>query len=315
MSRLYHNSLFAMNTRCYILLPDMSDSEADRLFQTIRSEILRIENKISRFLPTSDLSSINKKAARQPVPVDEEMFSILKTCIYYYKKTKGRFDITLRPLMRYWQNGASNSKFRLKELRDSLGTDGIQLDKDQRTVKFKNPELEIDLGGFGKGYALEQVDNILAKHQVSNIFISFGESSILTKGHHPAGSYWKIGLKDYRDPNRTIYDFSVNDASISTSSNFFVNDNGKLVNHRHIIHPFTGMPIEACLTSSVCSKSAIEAEVLSTAYLVDAAAEKPPPPPSDSEITIVSVNYDTESVEMEAHSFNTSANELKEPEL
>lgn len=314
MGRLYHNSLFAMNTRCYILLPGMSDSEADRLFQIIRAEILRIENKISRFLPTSDLSSINKKAALQPVYLDEEMFSILKICIHYFEQTEGRFDITLRPLMKYWQNGTADSNYSLKELRKSVGADGIQLDEADQTVSFNNPEIEIDLGGFGKGYALEQVDNILAKHNVGNVFISFGESSILTKGHHPAGSHWKIGLKDYRDPNRTIYDFSVKDASISTSSNFFVDDSGKLINHHHIIHPFTGFPIEACLTSSVCSESAIEAEVLSTAYLVDAAAGKPPPP-SDSNITLVSVNYDMEPVEPEVTLHKTPANELKEPEL
>ena len=301
MGRSYHNSFFAMNTRCFVLLPGMGDSEADRLFQSIKTEVLRIENKISRFLPTSDLSFINKKAAEHPVYLDDEMFDIIKTCIQYFKQTDGRFDVTLRPLMNYWShdNSPNPNLNKLEELRSSLGTDAIHIDDADRTVSFEHPEVEIDLGGFGKGYALTRVDDILTHHEVEHLFLSFGESSILTRGSHPAGPHWKIGLKDYRDSSRTMYNFSVNHASISTSSNFYVNDNGRLINHRHVIHPFTAYPIEACLTASVCSASAIEAEVLSTAYLIDAADDNHIKPPPRSDITIVTINYDSNSVEPE----------------
>lgn len=143
----------------------------------------------------------------------------------------------------------------------------IQFDDERKTVRFDNDFIEIDLGGFGKGYALEKVKDILEKSPARSAFISFGESSIYAHGNHPAGDAWKIGINDYFTPGKSIHEFRVSNGSVSTSSNFYVDDAGSLRKHGHIINPFTGIVDEGMITVSVSAASPVLAEMLSTAFL------------------------------------------------
>ena len=83
MIKTYHNSFFAMNTRCHVVFPNLDRNYADQVFHAIKMEINRIKQKISRFIPESDLSIINKTASNHPVKMDEELFEILSTCKEY----------------------------------------------------------------------------------------------------------------------------------------------------------------------------------------------------------------------------------------
>lgn len=270
MSPLYHNSFYAMGTRCHFVLPGTPKSRADRVFHVVKQEINRIETYLSRFIPFSEITVINKEASKEPVRVSKETFEVLKNCLEFYRHTKGAFDITLRPLMDYWKNRESNdeSDMQLYELMDLLGSDKIVLEEAEQTVFLENEHVEIDLGGFGKGYALMRARKLFRDFSIKDAFLSFGESSILTLGSHPAGDHWEIGLKNYTDPGRSIHSFSLNEGSVSTSSNFYVDDDGKLHNHRHVINPYTGYPVEDIVTVSVKADSPVTAEILSTAFLV-----------------------------------------------
>lgn len=270
MNKLYHNSFYAMGTRCHIVLPGAEEDLCEHLFAVIKDEVHRVESSLSRFLSHSEISVINKKAAKEPVAVSEEIYGILETCREYFELTHGSFDVSLRPLLQYWKDKKDNSTsdLRLYEIMDAIGMKHIELGNDDRSVCFANDRVEIDLGGFGKGYALEHIQKKLKDFSVRDAFISFGESSILTMGSHPAGDHWKVGLNDYSKPGRALHTFAINDGAVSTSSNFFVDDSGKLCNHRHVINPFTGYPVEECMTVSVRSDSSVAAEVLSTAFLV-----------------------------------------------
>lgn len=268
MTQVQHSSFFTMGTRCNIVLPGMDADASEVISRHIRTEILRIEGLLSRFLPGSEVSKVNANASQQPVAVKDELFQVLKSCRHYYELTSGYFDITLRAVMEYWQNKPSGDTDTVGKLLTGLGTDKISLHDDGGYVSFQNESLGIDLGGFGKGYALDQVNRRLLRYGVENAFISMGESSILTLGNHPAGDCWKIGIKDYKAPDHSLHTFHVRYGSVSTSSNFFVNDNGDLVNNRHVIDPQTGIPVDDMVTVSVCAESAEIAEVMSTALLV-----------------------------------------------
>jgi len=270
MSNTYHNSFFAMNTRCHVVFPNIDHEYGDWVFQAIKMEINRIEKKISRFIPESDLSKVNKTASRQPAIVDEELFDILNTCQEFWKLTDGAFDVSLRPFINYWNGSAQspNSDVQFDEICSKVGMNHLHLDSNDRSVTFDNEYIEIDLGGFGKGYAMEKTRELLQNKRIENAFISFGESSILTLGHHPAGDCWKVGLNNYIKPGSTIYEFPMQDSSMSTSANFYLDDNGKLCNHKHVINPKKGVPVEDCISVSVCCTSPVKSEILSTSFLV-----------------------------------------------
>jgi FAD:protein FMN transferase len=270
MSSIYHNKFYAMGTRFNAILPGLDSEEGDRVFQIVKREISRIEGKLSRFRPESDVSEMNRVAKSHECELDDELCDIMKACIWCSRITDGAFDVTLRPLMDYWKN---NDHGKLpgpewEDVRKSLGMHHLLLDEANKTIRFDNSHVEVDLGGFGKGYGLEKIREMLDNLRVSCAFISFGESSVLALGDHPAGGCWKIGVNDYTRPGFPAYRFDVNDGSVSTSSNFYVTDNGILKNHKHVIDPVTGLPVDECVSVSVMAQSPVLAEMMSTAFLV-----------------------------------------------
>lgn len=263
-----HTSFYAMATRCNVVLPGIPDEEAEAVFRHIQYEIGRVEQKLSRFQGDSDIARINQHPAGTPCPADDEMMDILRRIQQYSERTGGCFDITLRPVLQHWHDHPEGTLDQSLDVLKKLGMHQIELDFPTSTVTRKNDTVDLDLGGFGKGYALERVQQMLARFGIRDAFITFGESSVLTLGAHPAGDCWKVGVKDYRQAEASAHTFSVNTGSVSTSSNFYVDDAGNLVNHRHVIYPHSGRPVEELVTVSVCAASAVDAEVLSTAMLV-----------------------------------------------
>jgi len=268
MSKIQHISFFAMGTRCSIVLPEIGEEEADDLFRLIKNEIARIEGMLSRFKSDSMVCALNKQASKESVVVNRELFRILKTVAYYYQKTGGYFDVTLRPLLQHWKENSEVELNSIKQVMHSVGMDKVRIEERGRTVFFAGDDIELDFGGFGKGYALERVNDMLLRYGLGSGFLTMGESSILTLGQHPAGDCWKVGIKNYKMPDSVIHTYHMKYGSVSTSSNFFVADDGKIVHHQHVINPKTGMPVEELVTVSVFSQSAVQAEVLSTAFLV-----------------------------------------------
>lgn len=268
VNTLYRNGFYAMATRFYMLLPDMDSTTGDQLFQKIKGEVNRIESRLSRFIEKSEISKINQAAFYSEVETDDEIFEILEACKYGWELTDGAFDITLRPLTKYWDNPDDYSENEYEKIIESVGLEYVELNVENKSVKFSNEITELDLGAFGKGFALEKVKQILENFSVKNAFISFGESSVLAIGEHPAGGSWKIGINNYKKPGNSIHEFEVSDGSVSTSSNFYLNDEGELVNHGHVINPDTGKIHEDFTAASVSASSPILAEMLSTACLL-----------------------------------------------
>jgi len=231
--------------------------DGDSVFDEMVREVNRLEAKLSRFSERSDVTRINRQAGRQPVRIDAEMESILSRCLEYTERTAGAFDITL-PSRK--PSAPFHSERRSSECSELSG--GVLLDAGCRTVVFSSPEIQIDLGGFGKGYAIQRIESILKDHGIQNALVSFGESSVLALGRHPYGDCWKIGIEDCRQPGRSVYAFELVDESISTSG-FQRNADGAV--HFHVISPRTRRPVEAASSVTVRSSDALEAEILSTA--------------------------------------------------
>lgn len=270
MGRIYQNRFRAMGTRVYGMLPGMEHTEGERVFNIIKKEVERIESRISWFRSDSELSRINELAAHKPVEVDDELLEILLVCQTCWELTDGLFDITLRPLLEYWRSADSNhaDQSELSEIKERTGQQHVNIDEERSVLTFDREDVEIDLGGFGKGYALEKVKSLLTDMNVERAFISFGESSILALGDHPAGGGWRIGINNYLKPGSSVYEFKVRDGSVSTSSNFHLADDGSLEKHSHIIDPMTGEPPESLSSVSVKFSSAVVSEMMSTAFFI-----------------------------------------------
>lgn len=263
-SKVFHSNFFAMGTRMDMVLPQINGEEGDEIFQAIRLEVKRLERKLSRFDQNGSIFNINKNAYKQEIMLDNELFNIISDCKEYYEKSLGYFDITQRKMMDYWKLQEEDER-KFQMLVKMLGADKIHLDEKKNSLRFENEYIEIDLGGYGKGYALENVRGILSEHAVSKAFLSFGGSSVLTVGSHPHGEYWGVGIRNLYVPTENAYAFKICNKSVSTSG---VTPLKKGSKWGHVINPKSGNPVEGSKTVSVSASSPLQSEILSTVLLI-----------------------------------------------
>ncbi len=237
------NSVFyawfeAMHTRIDIALCNMDEENSIILLENIVNEIQRIELFSNRFDPQSELSSVNRLAAISPYKISDELYSILEKCLYYKELTHGTFDITIQSFNDYRQ-----------------GIENIALDSISNTIYFNDPNVQLDLNGFIKGYALDEVKSLLKINNCNNALVNFGNSSILALGNHPNGKGWKVNLPESVNEYIILHDQCLTNSGNST-------------NHLHIKNPQTGNFGQPTSIISVITDNASNGEVLSTSLCI-----------------------------------------------
>ena len=234
-----YSRLDAMHTQCEILLPFLPEEEARALVEAVWSMVQEADRRYNRFLASSLLAEVNRKAAGEAVEVDDELFLILQLCETFRKATSGYFDVT------------AGSRVPDRE---------VMLDASAHTVRFSRPGMRLDLGGFAKGFVLEQaVWKISARAHCA--LLSFGGSSVAAVGGHPLGAPWPAAVAHSYYTDRTAHTFQLEGEALSVS--------GKDPRGRgHIVDPVTGNTLEKEGLVAVTGPSAMVTEVLSTALWV-----------------------------------------------
>ncbi len=285
-----------MNTRFSIVLVGIDTDRAEALAVVAERDLQAYERIMSRFDPESPASDLNRRAAETPVQPPDELWEILSLCRDYWKRTHGAFDITLRPLNDLWREhlgrGEQPSAKALEQARAQTGFERLLFDETAHTVRFQDKGIGIDLGGFGKGFALERLAGSLRAQGVEQAFLSFGESSITVLGSHPHGPSWPVGIANMFQPSETVHAFHLSDASLSSSGTAPSNCIGGPRAFGHIVDPRNGRPIQGYRSMSVASPSGIEAEVLSTALLVTSESDRPALLSAFSTVSAVEIVYD-----------------------
>jgi thiamine biosynthesis lipoprotein len=235
-------------------------------------EIDRLNDLMSHYKPDSELSVINRQAAHGSVTVTPELFRILEQCFRYSEETEGAFDITVGPLMKLWGffQGAGHlpSVPALAEVRKQVGYRHVVLGSATRTVRFDRTGVELDLGAFGKGYAVDRVAAILSAEGITQALVSSGASTICAMGSPPGKQGWTVSLCDPFDRRRIATRLQIQNLSISVSGNYekLFEAEGKI--YTHILDPGSGMPAENMLMTAVISPSSAESDALSTSFFI-----------------------------------------------
>lgn len=270
-ARLFHEARPAMGTTFEIYLYADGDARATELFEAAFDEIERVEAALSNYRPSSELSRINASAATRDVVTDPEVFGLLKTSRDYSRTTDGAFDVTVGRLMKAWGffrgRGHYPSGDELARAREETGWRRVTLDPATRTVRFLSP-VELDLGGIGKGYAVDRVASLLRENGVRAALVESGSSSIYALGAPPGKSGWEVHVPDPIARSRMLATVTLRDESISTSGNYekFFRLDGRT--YCHIMDPRTGSPVEGMLQTTVIAPSATDSDALSTALFV-----------------------------------------------
>lgn len=234
--------------------------------------VSELEHQLSVYRDDSELTLLNQRAATQPVDVDAQLFSLLKETHRISKLTDRTFDPTAGPLVRLWRTCREESRIptqkEIDNCLESVGIDHIQLDDRTSTVQFDRSDIELNLGGIGKGYALDRAAERLQQSGLNEFLLHGGHSSLLARGDHNGSGGWPIGLGNPLFTSKRLGTIVISDCAMATSgSNIqYFRHQGK--KYGHILDPRNGWPVETMLSVTVLAPNAALADALSTAFYV-----------------------------------------------
>jgi thiamine biosynthesis lipoprotein len=271
VSRFAH---FSMGTTFELLIAGEDENYAHKVSQAVFAEVDRIEDLFSRFNPSSEIGQINLLWPGQSLRIGVETYDCLKTALWVQSQTGGAFDVNVGGLVDLRDNdkpGGKTSNDRTQPCADILNRLELSQTRGGYAVKFGSAKgekdvgsLSLDLGGIGKGYALDRTLDVLSDWGIERALMHGGTSTAIAKGTPTEGpgrkKGWPVGVGgDWKCPKAPRKLF-LNDQALSGS--------GTEVKGAHIVDPRTGNPAGGHLAAWVSHSSATLADALSTAFMV-----------------------------------------------
>ena len=263
-------NFFLMDTLITVTLYTTDGAQAEAVFDECRVILTFLESLWDRRNPSSEIYLFNV-SQKGIDTMDPQTVSLLQTALELSATTEGAFDITVAPLVDLWELCEQAQRLptdaELREILASVGAKNLALSN--KSLQKTNPNIQIDLGGIGKGAAIEILIDYLESTGIMGGLVSFG-SNVAVFGEKLDGSDFCIALRDPKDETATVGTLSLTGGKIlSVSGDYerYVTVNG--VNYHHIIDPKTGYPSDSGLSSvAVISSDGAVADALSTALFV-----------------------------------------------
>jgi len=236
----YSDAQEKMGTRVEIQVWAESDSAARPLLIAGMAEFDRIESWMSTYRPDSEISRVNRLAAREPVVVSAELFGIVQRSLEVSALSGGAFDITFDSVGQLYdfRAGVRPDAAAIRKSLPAINYRHVLLDPKASTIRFTQEGTRINLGGIGKGYSCEVVAALLHKAGVWSGRVNAGGDTRLIGDRQ--GQPWMVGIRDPDADDRWVTRLALSDEAISTAGDYerFFDDKG--VRYHHIINPKTG---------------------------------------------------------------------------
>jgi thiamine biosynthesis lipoprotein len=239
----------------------------------VMDEMHRIDAAMSPYRPGSELSRINRDAAAAPVVISGEMFDLLAHSVEFSQFSGGAFDITYAAVghLYEYRDRRRPTDAEIARARACVGYRHLVLDRDSRTVRFARAGMRIDLGGFAKGYAVDNGAAILRRRGVTSAIVTAGGDSHIVGDRR--GRPWTIGIRHPRRPGEVVALLPLEDAAISTSGDYerYFEEGG--VRCHHVIDPATGKSPSGVHSVTIVAADGLTTEALSKTVFVLGARE------------------------------------------
>lgn len=254
----------AMATQFGVTIENESEDYAHSASQQIFQLIDQLEQQLSRFIPDSDISRINRMKADEQLPIDYETWEVLKMAIEISQHTRGTFDIGLArhmDIFRASKQGILNEfemTNALAKVHEEKQDAGIFLDPGSPKVYCVKPGIQFDLGGIGKGYALDKVKSLMLELDIDNYTLSAGDSTMLVSNDVSVKTHWDYTIASGQEQKP----LELSNIAVSASGTFFQGN--------HIFDPRTGnnQLAEVYNRLWVASSSAAWSDAFSTALFL-----------------------------------------------
>jgi len=267
---IYKRSQVLMGTVVEITVAAQNEKSAEEAMTAAFKEIRRLEEIMSTYIPSSDISRVNAAAGLSPVKVHRDLILVVKKALEFARVSGGAFNIALGPAIDLWNVTESDrvpSDQELEAIRPLTDLRNIIVDETAETLFLKEKGMRINLGGIGKGFAADYAYNVLLKQGIkSGIVAVAGDLRVF--GKRPDGSAWNIGITHPRKKEGVMAQVQFldrADMAISTSGDYerFFMKNG--VRYHHVLSPDTLHPSRGNQSVSVIAKDSTTADAISTA--------------------------------------------------
>ena len=258
-SSVVEKQRYAMGTMFRILVATTDTSRASAAIDAALAEVVRLDGVLSHYDDRSELSRLMRQGVGEPFRASADLYATLEHAIELGRLSEGRFDVTVGPLVRLWQDareqGREPTAAALVAAVACVGTNTIALEP-PNLVHAQSSCLSLDLGGIGKGVAVDAAIDVLRRHGVADAVVNGGGSTIRAIGSAPGRTGWPAQI----DAVASVMDLQDAALSVSQASG-------------EIIVPGRRAPTTSPLTVTVIAPRATMADGLSTALLLSSLDE------------------------------------------
>lgn len=257
-----------MGTNIAIELYHPNTEVRENAIQAVIAEMERVNQTMSTYIDSSDISTINRLAYEHSVPLTQEMFDLLTLSAQISKLSNGAFDITYASvgyLYRYRQK-IKPTNDEISTLLEAVNYELVALDEASSSVRFLHKDVKIDLGGIAKGYAVDNAIGILAQMGIQHALVTAGGDTRLLGDR--LGKPWIVGIRDPRSKNKQAVVIPLAQSAMSTSGDYerYFEQDGK--RFHHILSPKTGKSTYEVQSVSIIGPQSVYNDALSTAVFV-----------------------------------------------
>lgn len=205
-------------------------------------ELRLVDRLMSRFTPTSEIGRANAGAWRDGMAVSDPTAAVLYESLRWAETSDGAFDPCLGRAIELWDIGHRTEPPAASAVRPFAGRHLYRaLDLDGGMVRFTDPEIAVDLGGIGKGYAVDRAVAALRSLGIDHGLVNAG-GDLYALGTSEDGDPWRVGIRSPSDPTRLAGEIEVSNAAIATSGDYLQRFMYRGRAFHHLLDPATGEP-------------------------------------------------------------------------
>lgn len=256
-----------------INLPD-TVTQAE-LHTAIEASLKQVNNNLSNWHKTSEVSSFNASPSTSWTPVSDDFKIVMKEAFRIHNESNGRFDVTLAPLINLWGFGPKKQTDlpddgRVRQALLKVGmTRLLEFEANPPRLRKRASDVSVNLSAIAKGFGVDRIARTLRDHGIDEYLVEIG-GDMVARGRNGKDELWQVGIETPDAISRSIQLIvPVSDFGLATSGDYrnFVMKDGK--RYSHILDPVTGKPVTHELASvTVLAENAMRADGLATAILV-----------------------------------------------
>jgi len=250
--QIHQYSHKAMATVFDIFIQHFDNSYASQAATEAFAQLDLLEQDLSRFVENSDISRINQLKPGESTIIGVDTMECMVIAQKLQTETNGAFNPTIGKIITHWKDETKS------ELNDQELIGNLILDAESFTVTLMDNPISIDLGGIGKGFALDKLLETLLEWDIDKILLNSGKSTFLA-GNAPVGeSGWPMTIF-HPETGEILHQFLLKKNAMAGSG---------IEQGNHIISPTNYQPIQNRMGAWSMAKTGAEADALSTSFMI-----------------------------------------------